>query len=202
MRSFFSFSETGDLLIEKVFLDMSEPILFTCVGADRKRYLCVRCQSDMEGKKWLLAEVDIETIIRLLTDKITIREAFLHVGKGRYTIKKQAYEKPVLLVQDSQDWDEERSIYLPDAGEYMEAEPGEFNEEIRWYEMLDRLSLYQQAIGENLRIKKSIQVDVTMKTDYLCDHEEYVVKNTDRIKKMQYAKVADNVDDRFGPYAA
>ena len=68
--------------------------------------------------------------------------------------------------------------------------------------MLDRLSLYQQAIGENLRIKKSIQVDVTMKTDYLSDHEEYVVKNTDRIKKMQYAKVADNVDDRFGPYAA
>lgn len=130
MENFFSFSETGKLQVDRVFLDAGCPILFTCINEQNELFLCVCCQSNIHGKKWLLVQTEPEMIINMLEDKITIRDAFIHSGDRRFTI----FQNEQLSIQSNveEDWDAVNSIALPDAGEYMEAEEDEFAEDISY----------------------------------------------------------------------
>lgn len=202
MSKFFSFTETGDLNIEKVFLDMGEPILFVCKGQKGKRYLVVCCQSNVQGKKWLLAETNIETIVRMLEDKITIREAFLIVHGEKYTIIQNVATEPQIILHDPSDWDEENSIYLPDAGEYMEAEPGEFDEEINWYGNLLGMMWYAQTIYKSPPEKRSFEINMVIQSGHSLNNNNYNVMNVKSIKCTPHKDNINIIDDRLGPYAA
>ena len=104
--------------------------LFTCVNEQTELFLCVCCQSNIHGKKWLLVQTEPKMIINMLEDKITIRDAFIHSGDRKFTI----FQNEQLSIQSNveEDWDAVNSIALPDAGEYMEAEENEFAEDISY----------------------------------------------------------------------
>ncbi|MCL2049781.1 MAG: hypothetical protein FWG87_13760 [Defluviitaleaceae bacterium] len=132
---FIDFPQTGQLAIEKTFFSSYYPILFTCRSDSGALYLCVCCLADEGVKKWLLSETKSEIIIEMLTDKITLREAFLKGGKGKYTVCCNQ-DGQYSICASSSAWHAEDSTLLPTAGEYIEADENEFVEEITFYQAM------------------------------------------------------------------
>lgn len=163
MSDFFESEETGKLFIEKVLFAAGYPVLFTCRNASEELYLCVCCQANAEGKKWLLAETEPDIIVQMLSDKITIRDAFLKAGKKRFSIIQTC--SSVRLEADSpEDWNEERSLSLPDKGAYMEAEEDEFDEEIAFYLKKKDDILYDTSV--EVSVQGNLKVKSVMVTTY------------------------------------
>ncbi len=139
---FFNFKETGALKLDKVIFESYYPILFTCKNeSNGKLYLCVCSQADSKQKTWFIKEVTLQTVIDLLSDKITIRDAFLINQGAKYTVIYDMNEQTRSIEEDNkEDWNAEESIDLPTAGEYLDVEDDEFKEEIRYFE---NMRLYQ-----------------------------------------------------------
>ena len=139
MKSYyFDFEQIGKLSIEKYLFEGAYPILFTCRSDSDVLYLCVCCGFDEGYQKWLLSEIAPSTIIELLENKITFREAFLKDNKGRYTISRDSNGNKAIEINNPSDWHPEDSFLLPTAGEYMDADDGEFDEEISYYRVMQR----------------------------------------------------------------
>ena len=146
INNFFDFTETGVLKLDKIFFESYYPILFTCIGEKKDIFLCVCCQADLDVKKWLITDVSPRTIIELLSNKITLRESFLKDGGSKYTIIYNMEDENFEIEENNiKDWDEESSIDLPTAGEYMDAEEDEFLEEIEYFK--DIGIHYEDQIG-------------------------------------------------------
>lgn len=127
----FELNRYGELVIDKILFEASYPILFTCVNDKEDLFLVVCCQNNKDGKKWLLTQTREKIIIDMLEDKISIREAFLKNSESQITVLLK--EKFEVREHCELDWGE-NSIYLPKKGEYMDADPGEFDEEIDYYQ--------------------------------------------------------------------
>ena len=126
--------DIGQLYYEKVFFEGAYPIIFTCVDDRRNRYLCVCCQNNKEGRRWLISSTTPATIIAMLQNRITLRDAFLQ----SYNVRVSAFSTNGNLECTNNDpyiWSDD-SIYLPKEGEAIDAEDGEFDEEISFYEGL------------------------------------------------------------------
>jgi len=132
---YFDFKQTGKLTIEKVLFSSYQPVLFTCRSDKGNLFLCVCCGNDNGFHKWLLSETGPATVLEMLEDEITLRCAFLKDNKGRYTISRDKDGNESISCNDSTDWHAEDSFLLPTAGEYLDADEGEFSEEIRFYRM-------------------------------------------------------------------
>lgn len=134
-EKFFECVELGMLEIEKVLFSSNYPILFTCRNEGNELYLCVCCQNNEVGKKWMLAETNPDNIVRMLENEITMREAFILPNKKRYSIFTSGTQNVMNVIknEDPEEWDADNSIDLPDKGEYIDAEEDEFIEEIRFY---------------------------------------------------------------------
>ena len=65
----------GKLNVEQVFYYMDEPILFTALDENKVRYLCSCCKL---GTEYLITPATNETLLDLIHNKITIRQAFLN----------------------------------------------------------------------------------------------------------------------------
>lgn len=126
----------GYLKIDKVFFEASYPILFTCRNQREDLFLCSCCTVRKNLKKWLVTQTTPEIILKLLKDEITIRDSFLNKTEEKYSIILENDEYKVIK-KDEFDWSEE-SYYLPDPNEYMEAEEDEFEEEIEYYENINK----------------------------------------------------------------
>lgn len=127
-------NDIGQLYYEKVFFEGAYPIIFTCVDDRRNRYLCVCCQNNKEGRRWLISSTTPATIIAMLQNRITLRDAFLQ----SYNVRVSAFSTNGNLECTNNDpyiWSDD-SIYLPKEGEAIDAEDGEFDEEISFYEGL------------------------------------------------------------------
>ena len=61
------------LILEHVFYEYSEPILFVCRDHDWNRYLCSCCKLSEE---WVLSKVSVSDLLSLVDNKITIRSLF------------------------------------------------------------------------------------------------------------------------------
>lgn len=127
----FDIDNLGQLTIDKVFFENTYPILFTCVNEKNDLFLCVCCQNNIEAKKWLVTKTTAEIIINLLEDKMTLRDAFLQYSNFQYVVIDD-YSNITSSNGDEEYWND-NSIYLPDKGEYIEADDGEFDEEIKYY---------------------------------------------------------------------
>lgn len=127
---FVNIGNIGNLTIDFIIFEYECPILFVCKNKEKEYFLCV-CYDLRGAQKWILAPVDQATLISLLTDKITIREAFgAYKGneKNRYLVEwKAEYGKDVYVCQTIKFGDIPDEI-LPVAGEYIEAEEDEFSE--------------------------------------------------------------------------
>lgn len=120
-----------ELTIDKVFFEVSYPILFTCQDQNGRVYFCVCCQNNEIGRRWLIAEVLPEHIISLLENKITTRDLLIH--HKHWCV----FDDGAGMRQDDSEniWDED-SKYLPKQDSFLEPDDGEYDEEIEYYKTL------------------------------------------------------------------
>ena len=122
------------LYLDKIFFETFAPIFFTCVDDNKNLYLCVHCLSSGSMDKQLVARTDAETIIKVLKNKIFLRDAFMvYSYEDKYSFN-LVYNKKEIIINDKEDWDYENSLMLPTAKYYLDAEDGEYTEEIEYYE--------------------------------------------------------------------
>ena len=76
-KVFYETQKYGKLYIDKILFETYLPILFTCKNDMNDIFICVCCQDNENGKKWLISETDGKVIVELLQNKLSIREAFL-----------------------------------------------------------------------------------------------------------------------------
>lgn len=183
MNKIFDFKETGVLEIDKVFFESYYPILFTCKNDKNDLFLCVCCQADSSIKKWLLTTVSAETILKLLSNEITIRDSFLTKNGNKYSIifKNKKYN---LEVDNTKDWDPEKSIDLPTTGEYLDAEGDEYLDEIEYYKNYKIMNRYF------VNYTKSYHDILTYKiNDSSSFADEAVINYSNKEKKVHIKKV-------------
>lgn len=110
----------GDLELDYIFYDNGYPILFTC-KKDNLLYLCL-CRTVVDEQKWIISEIDVEILEKLMKDEISIYDAFKAKG-GRACIAIWSKENPIeeyMVLQSSQLSDEdlpENDLFLDDEGE-------------------------------------------------------------------------------------
>lgn len=123
----------GMLKYDRILFEDAYPMLFTCTDSEDRLYLCLCCQFNREGVRWLVKSVQPGTVIRMLQNKITIRDAFLADSDYRLECFKSAKGRKSCTEGISPVWNED-SKYIPKADSYMDPEEDEFAEEIRHYE--------------------------------------------------------------------
>lgn len=135
MQKFVKINNDIQLYIDKIFLQSYFPIIFTCKDDKNNIYMCVCCQNNEKGIKWLVGKTDAKSIIKVLKNEITILEALLHNStkyisityiNGKYNIE-----------YDNSDWNK-NSKNLPKKDSYIYADEGEFDEEIKYFLSLDK----------------------------------------------------------------
>lgn len=207
-NEFVTVEKWGKLYTDKILFEAGYPVLFVCRNDKRDLFICVCCQNNEKGTKWLLSRAMAKQIAALLKNEITIRELFLYDEKERYSIN--AFGNQIEIIKnDKNDWAED-SIYLPKENEYMDAETGEFEEEILYYETFDlkydsdvkdyvrynicwnspenRLELYSYE-GEGISIEKrmDVLVDGVIKVQMLVKNLR--LAENDFVKRMlQYSR--------------
>ncbi len=135
MKDFIRLEKYGQLYIDKVLFESYFPIIFTCVNDNKDIFICVCCQNNKKGCKWLLGKTDGISIVRMLKDEITIRQLLLDNSSGKISVdyvKNTGYA----VAYDNSDWDV-NSPYLPKEDSYMYAEDGEFEDEINYFSSLN-----------------------------------------------------------------
>lgn len=133
MNNTFKLGTYGELVTDKILFEANYPILFTCKNEKKDLFICVCCQNNAQGKKWLLTRTTEELVISMLRDDISIREVFLSFPECRISIYTGG--EYIVKEQEEADWGE-NSIFLPKKNEFMEAEPGEFDDEIDYYQKI------------------------------------------------------------------
>lgn len=119
--------DSVDLQMDMVLVDYVYPVLFTCTGDNGKLYIATCYWTHGDKKEWLIAETTPRRAIDLLQDKITLRDPFLNTPLWQ-AILKRGEDFPTAVRVNAEDIDQH---CLPTAGEYMDADPGEFDEEIQ-----------------------------------------------------------------------
>ena len=176
-------NDIGQLYYEKVFFEGAYPIIFTCVDDRRNRYLCVCCQNNKDGRRWLISGTTPATIIAMLHNQITLRDAFLK----SYDIRISAFLTNGILecTNNTPEIWNEGSIYLPKKGETIDAEDGEFDEEISFYEGL--------LISVTLEfVVKTIKEAVISSAGYKMENYEKKFHSSESATEITLKKSDDN----------
>lgn len=134
MKEFVKTDHYGQLFIDQVLFESYVPIIFTCKNSNNDLFISVCCQNNGEGSKWLIGKTDPLSIIRLLKDEVTIRSLLIQYCSDRFVVD-YAGDQFIVDSESKEYWDED-SKYLPKKDSYMYAEPGEFDEEIAYYESM------------------------------------------------------------------
>lgn len=71
--------QLGNLALDYVFIDDGYPILFTCRN-EKSIYLCI-CRTLTPEQKWIISEVDIEVLKKMVNREIPICVAFKMLQK-------------------------------------------------------------------------------------------------------------------------
>ncbi|EOS80205.1 hypothetical protein C817_02078 [Dorea sp. 5-2] len=156
MKEFIKLEKYGHLYIDKVLFESYFPIIFTCVNDNKDIFICVCCQNNEKGCKWLLGKTDGISIVKILKDEMTIRQLLLENSSGNISVdyvKNTGY----VVAYDNSDWDV-NSPYLPKEDSYMYAEDGEFEDEINYFSSLN------YCISYNKEYYKSLDTLETIKT--------------------------------------
>lgn len=177
MKKFIEIEHFGQLYIDRVLFESSYPILFTCKDVQQNLYICVCCQNNKEGIKWLIGKTDPESIVRMLKDEITVRELLTRFCTCKTSLL--YHEGQYFTEIDNDDWKED-SKYLPKQDSYLYADPDEFEEEIDYY---------KQMIGIRCGYVP-VQIDVLKSVKLSMPEEGYII--TDDL----YDFIVDKVSNR------
>lgn len=169
-----------------ILFESKYPVLFTCTNG-QEAYLFSCCLMNASVVKWIGTKTDYEILVKLLENKITIQEAFLNGADEKLLIEYNGRD-----VQCNSIVKEQIPVeLLPTAGEYMDAEEGEFVEEIDIFK--SRIKNFEIKI--NPRQSYFLFFNFKEKTVVLSDEDfEYEYKKNDGIlygiDKMSQQSVA------------
>lgn len=168
--------------MDVVLFESKYPVLFTCKD-EGKIYLFICCLVNSKIAKWIGTETRYETLIELLEDKIPIRDAFLKDDVKKMIIEYDGIQKCISCNQIN--GSEIPESLLPTVGEYMEAEDGEFDEEIQIFK--------SRIVSKEVIIKpqenRLLIIDIYRETYKLSD--EFFGVNMHRTKDTFYELVPD-----------
>lgn len=66
MKPFIATKRNGVLTIDKILFESYYPILFTCKNEFNDIFVCLCCQHNQNGIKWLVGKTDNSYIMQLL----------------------------------------------------------------------------------------------------------------------------------------
>lgn len=123
-----SFKISGVKLYEDLILvENIYPVLFTCIDDFWNTYLSVCYYADGVKTCWLLTKTDPEKLIALLSNNVTIRELF---ESDELWSVCSTEDKENIYVEKIADYRSFDPAAFPAEGEYIDADNGEFEEEI------------------------------------------------------------------------
>ncbi len=141
----------GWIEIETVIFESYFPMLFICKSKKKHRFVCVCCRANEKEKAWIISEILIRNILRLLKDDIDIRGAFTIDGMNKYYLTKSNRSGCVLQPLGVHEWDDEKSQDLPAGGEFLDAEDGEFKDEILFYNKELIKEALEYAVSQSIK---------------------------------------------------
>ena len=116
------------LYMDLILVEYRQPILFTCIDEKSHMYLVTCFRADSQERDWLIAETEPERIISLLSNELTIRDAFPTGDCAVYWVKKaRNTERPSVRECRA---DEIPGEFFPTPGMFMDTDEGEFKEEL------------------------------------------------------------------------
>lgn len=133
MKKFITLDKYGKLYIDKILFETYFPIIFTCKNENNDIFACVCCQSNEQGCKWLVGKTTGLDIVRMLQNEITIRQLLMDYCTEKTSVDYK--DKEYTITHDNSDWNEE-SDYLPKRDSYIDAEEGEFDDEIAYFKSI------------------------------------------------------------------
>lgn len=138
------------IILDTILFESKYPVLFTCKNGE-DIYLFICCFVNSEKIEWIGTRTTYDNLIDLLKNKITIRDAFLSVTNDKIMITYDGNEVEYELKKSSEIPDE----ILPTAGEYMDAEEGEYEEELAEFQKRNKNIEYviQPQISTFLSLK-------------------------------------------------
>lgn len=158
MKKFVELDNYGQLYIDRVLFESYFPVIFTCINDNNEIFICVCCQNNEKGCKWLIGKTNGFSIVKMLRDEITIRQLLLEYSLGKISV--DYVENEYVVTYNNSDWDE-NSAYLPKDDSYMYAEDGEFEDEIIYFSSMGHVCYdadYYKCIAEVLgTISKGIE---------------------------------------------
>lgn len=118
----------AELEVYMVLVESSRPLLFVCRDVQDSLFI-VSCHCATAAKtEWILAQTTSDKLINLLSDRITIRDCFVLDNSEAYIVTRSAGTDLFDIKKHSL---ESIADILPTVGYYMEAEEGEFEEELK-----------------------------------------------------------------------
>lgn len=117
--------EFSNIVLDTILFESKYPVMFTCKNKG-DLYLFICCLVSAEKVEWIGSKTTYDNLIDLLENKITIRDAFLNITENKIIIEYNGKETDYKIVKGNDVPDN----LLPTAVEYMEAEEGEYVEEI------------------------------------------------------------------------
>lgn len=131
MKDFIKIEGYGQLWIDKIFFESYVPLIFSCKDKNDNTFISVCCQSNGNEKMWLIGRTEPARIIELLQNKVSIRELLVNYCSNKITA---AYKDGrYRVVFTGSEWGDENSAYLPKKDSYLDADPDEFEDEIKYF---------------------------------------------------------------------
>lgn len=119
----------GQLYYDCILLDGDEPVLFTCTNNRKELYYCVCIYNVLGAQEWLITKTTPKWMCRLLKNEITMRHAI--TVKEKIWFAKECRNGHIEWeYKDVNDFPDD---YLPTDRIYMDADDGEFDEELKHY---------------------------------------------------------------------
>ena len=141
MKKFITLNKYGELYIDKILFETYFPIIFTCKNENNDIFICVCCQCNENGCKWLVGRTNGSFIVRMLQNEITIRQLLLDCCTEKISVDYKNHE--YVIAYNNSDWNEE-SDYLPKKDAYIDAEGGEFDEEIAYFTSIEHVEYNEE----------------------------------------------------------
>lgn len=161
MKEFVNTEKYGRFYIDKVLFESYFPIIFTCKNGNGELFICVCCQNNEKGCKWLVGRTNAVNIVKMLKDEITVRELLLKYSSGKISV--DYVDGQYAVAYNNSDWKED-SIYLPKQDSYMFAEEGGFDDEIAYFLSAECLQYdadsYTSTLSETIREGTELATEV------------------------------------------
>ena len=158
----------GKLEIVEIYDYYNQPVLFSCKDADGNLYLVVAADENDEYETWLYANISVDRLKLIHSDKIDLHDAFADTEDGYVLEVKFPYNNTTPLVEFVKS-NQISEDMLPEKGEYLD-----LNNE----ESPEQFTVTGALIGVFLR-SKTFEIKTSEKTynGYITDEAIETVRN-------------------------